>query len=227
MTQPRFQCGSVTIDWMHNRLTWNIKPAALGLKLQWIIWFKRQTGTLIGLYIAMFSSLRESTCHHASLSGQTFIQHMSSSSGEWMEVGSGSQFLASGWPHYPATGIQSIRTLLGTSTLLLDQPRPLCILSKEVGLAATDICPCGKRQTMSHIVNSCPQTKLEGGLQQLHSALNGWRHMARNAQDNISNDNNTLTGTVNVPMDFKFWNNEKVCWYKLCSTGSMTPFTLL
>jgi len=38
------------------------------------------------------------------------------------------------------------------------------------GLAATNMCPCGKRQTMSHIVGSCPQTKLEGGLQQLHSA---------------------------------------------------------
>jgi len=31
-------------------------------------------------------------------------------------------------------------------------------------------CHCVKCQTMSHIVNSCPQTKLEGGLQQLHSA---------------------------------------------------------
>jgi len=41
---------------------------------------------------------------------------------------------------------------------------------KNWGLAATDICPCGKRQTMSHIVNSCPQTKLEGGLQRLHPA---------------------------------------------------------
>ena len=34
---------------------------------------------------------------------------------------------------------------------------------KKWGLAATDTCPCGKRQTMSHIVSSCPQTKLEGG----------------------------------------------------------------
>jgi len=32
---------------------------------------------------------------------------------------------------------------------------------KKWGLAATDMCPCGKRQTMSHIVNSCPQSKLE------------------------------------------------------------------
>jgi len=32
------------------------------------------------------------------------------------------------------------------------------------------MCHCGERQTMSHIVNSCPQTKLGGGLQRLHSA---------------------------------------------------------
>ena len=34
---------------------------------------------------------------------------------------------------------------------------------KKWGVAATDVCPCGEHQTMSHIVNSCPQTKLEGG----------------------------------------------------------------
>ena len=36
--------------------------------------------------------------------------------------------------------------------------------------AATDLCPCGEKQTMSHIVASCPLTKLNGGLSQLHSA---------------------------------------------------------
>ena len=35
------------------------------------------------------------------------------------------------------------------------------------GLAATVMCPCDKCQIMSHIVNRCPQTKLEG---ELHSA---------------------------------------------------------
>ena len=34
----------------------------------------------------------------------------------------------------------------------------------------TDMCPCGETQTMSHIVESCPLTKLNGGLSQLHSA---------------------------------------------------------
>jgi len=31
----------------------------------------------------------------------------------------------------------------------------------KCSLAATDMCPCDKCQTMSHIVNSCPQSKLE------------------------------------------------------------------
>ena len=33
-----------------------------------------------------------------------------------------------------------------------------------------DFCPCGETQTMSHIVKSCPLTKLSGGLSQLLSA---------------------------------------------------------
>jgi len=37
-------------------------------------------------------------------------------------------------------------------------------------LTHTDLCSCGETQTMSHIVESCPFTKLNGGLSQLHSA---------------------------------------------------------
>jgi len=37
-------------------------------------------------------------------------------------------------------------------------------------LTNTDLCPCGEIQTMSHIVESCPLTKLNGGLSRLHSA---------------------------------------------------------
>jgi len=36
--------------------------------------------------------------------------------------------------------------------------------------ADSDLCACGEPQTMSHIVNSCPLTKLTGGLSKLHSA---------------------------------------------------------
>jgi len=34
----------------------------------------------------------------------------------------------------------------------------------------TDLCPCGETQTMFHIVESCPLTKLNGSLSRLHSA---------------------------------------------------------
>ena len=46
--------------------------------------------------------------------------------------------------------------------------RSLC--RRKWGLTDTDLCPCGKTQTMSHIVESCPLTKLNGGLSRLHSA---------------------------------------------------------
>ena len=41
---------------------------------------------------------------------------------------------------------------------------------KTRGLATSDNCQCGKRQTMFHIINSCPQTTLEADLPQLHLA---------------------------------------------------------
>jgi len=34
----------------------------------------------------------------------------------------------------------------------------------------TDLCTCDEKQAISHIVDSCPLTKLDGGLSQLHSA---------------------------------------------------------
>jgi len=39
-----------------------------------------------------------------------------------------------------------------------------------VRLTDTDLCPCGETQTMSHIVKSCPLTKLNGGISRLHCA---------------------------------------------------------
>jgi len=37
-------------------------------------------------------------------------------------------------------------------------------------LTDTDLCPCSETPTTSHIVESCPLTKLNGGLSRLHSA---------------------------------------------------------
>ena len=41
---------------------------------------------------------------------------------------------------------------------------------KRWGQATSDLCDCGEIQTMSHIVNTCPLTKFEGGLEALHEA---------------------------------------------------------
>jgi len=40
----------------------------------------------------------------------------------------------------------------------------------EWGLVHSPSCDFGKRQTMNHIVDTCPLTKLEGGLNLLHEA---------------------------------------------------------
>ena len=39
-----------------------------------------------------------------------------------------------------------------------------------LGSLTCNMCPCGETQAMSHIVESCPLTKLNGGSSRLHSA---------------------------------------------------------
>jgi len=41
---------------------------------------------------------------------------------------------------------------------------------KKWGFTDNELCDCGEIQTMSHIVNSCPLTKFDGGLLSLHEA---------------------------------------------------------
>jgi len=43
------------------------------------------------------------------------------------------------------------------------------LLKRFWRLTDTDLCPCGETKTMSHIVESRPLTKLDGGLSRLHS----------------------------------------------------------
>jgi len=45
-----------------------------------------------------------------------------------------------------------------------------CACRRKWRLTDADLCPCFETQTMFHIVESCPLTKLNGGLSQLHSA---------------------------------------------------------
>jgi len=41
------------------------------------------------------------------------------------------------------------------------------------GLAQSLSCDCGQEQTMNHIVDTCPLTKFEGGMNLLHEADDG------------------------------------------------------
>jgi len=41
---------------------------------------------------------------------------------------------------------------------------------KKWGFTDNELCDCGEIQTVSHIVNSCPLTKFDGGLLRLHDA---------------------------------------------------------
>ena len=41
---------------------------------------------------------------------------------------------------------------------------------RKWGFSDNELCDCGEIQTMSHIVNSCPLTKFDGGLLRLHEA---------------------------------------------------------
>ena len=43
---------------------------------------------------------------------------------------------------------------------------------RKSGLAQSPSCDCGQRQTMSHIVDTCPLTKFEDRLNLLHEADN-------------------------------------------------------
>jgi len=98
-----------------------------------------------------------------SLSGLTFIQQISSSSGEM----NGSQFQWSiPFCWQPAFNLPRCYWAL----LNCFQTTKATVHSTERSVATTNMCPCGKWKKMSHVVNSCPQTRLGGGLQLLHSA---------------------------------------------------------
>jgi len=45
---------------------------------------------------------------------------------------------------------------------------PCCANLHKWGLTQSPACDCGQRQTMNHIVDTCPLTKFEGGLNLLH-----------------------------------------------------------
>jgi len=73
-----------------------------------------------------------------------------------------------------ATRIQSLLTPLGTSKLLFDQPRPLCILSKEVGALQQPTCILVANAKRCHILSTAAHSDQTGGWSAV-IALSWWR----------------------------------------------------
>ena len=57
-----------------------------------------------------------------------------------------------------------------TSIIISSSPIINNACHKKWGFTDNELCDCGEIQTMSHIVNSCPLTKFDGGLLRLHEA---------------------------------------------------------
>ena len=67
--------------------------------------------------------------------------------------------------------------LLTSSVLVFAEPLsgrpgtvPWCKLVQTGSVYTSDLCKCGQPQTMTHIVDSCPDSSLDDGLPRLHSA---------------------------------------------------------
>jgi len=87
-----------------------------------------------------------------------------------LEVGSGGQAFPSGRPHNSAAIIDIPRQQRSLLNRFRTSQDHCGACKKKWNQAATDLCPCGEKQTMFHIVDSGPLSKLIGGLSQLHSA---------------------------------------------------------
>jgi len=68
------------------------------------------------------------------------------------------------------------------------------------GLAQSLSCDCGQRQTMNHIVDTCPLTKFKGGLNLLHEVEWSGSHMAGIYSD-CSTHKITVTAAYQSPIN--------------------------
>jgi len=81
-----------------------------------------------------------------------------------------SQLLPSVWPHNTATGFRPPSATVISAEPFSHGTGTLRCCRRKWRNTDTDLCLCGETQTMSHVVESCPLTKLNGGLSCLHSA---------------------------------------------------------
>ena len=72
--------------------------------------------------------------------------------------------------YYPTVSFRSSSSYMVSGELFPDRLRPMSCNLHKWGLAQSPSCDCGRRQTMNHIVDTCPLTQSDGGLNLLHEA---------------------------------------------------------
>jgi len=78
-------------------------------------------------------------------------------------TGSGGQFSPSVWQTIRQPGFDLPRQQWSLLNRFRTEQGHCGACRRKQQLTDTDLCPCGETQTMSHIVESCPLTKLNGG----------------------------------------------------------------
>jgi len=66
-------------------------------------------------------------------------------------------------PYYRITGFRSTSSVLVVAPLS-DRPGTVHTNLFKWGLSTSHLCKCGQPQTMTHTLNSCPESSLDGGL---------------------------------------------------------------
>jgi len=82
--------------------------------------------------------------------------------------------LPCGWPHCLATRIRSATMILVKINHCRTDQGHCASCHKQCSLTASDKCQCDRRHTMFHIVNSCPQTRLDGARSSAIASLGWW-----------------------------------------------------
>jgi len=106
-------------------------------------------------------ALRRSCCRKQRFNNATHVSTAGASGG---------QFSLSVWPHNPATLFRPPSATVVSAEPFSHRTGTLRCLQKEMATDRHWSVSCGETQTMSHIVESCPLTKLNFGLSRLHSA---------------------------------------------------------
>jgi len=117
-------------------------------------WLRRQLNVKIGQYTDECFLLRATVCHHVHPSRHT---HPIDVTSQWQDDWKSASVVNSSLVDDPTIrqpGLDLPRRYWSKINHFRTNPRSLCILPENVGLATSDKCQCGKRQTMFYIVNN-------------------------------------------------------------------------